>query len=124
MVIHTCFNVVGVTTILPFTRQFSRLIIRLVPSNSFTYTDGLSDGLLEQPVLALNAVQTSIQSELLVLLRHVAAVLGDPHGQRVDLPELQTALDETHTYLDKIHLQTGEGPLWERLVNMIHALDL
>lgn len=120
---HTCFNVVGVTTILPVTRQFARLIIRLVPSKELTYTDGLSEGLLEQPVLALNAIQTSIQIELLVLLRHVAAVLGDPNGQRVDLPELQTALDETHTYLDKIHLKTGEGPLWDRLVNMIHALD-
>lgn len=120
---HTCFNLVGVTTILPFTQQFSRLIIRLLPGKGFAYTDKLSDGLLEQPVLALNAVQTTIQTELLVLLRHVAAILGDPHGQRVDLPELQTALDETHTYLDQIHLKSGEPPNWDRLVNMMHALD-
>ena len=99
-------------------------MIRLVPDTGLiTYTAKLSDGLLEQPTLALNAVQASIQIELLTLLRHVVAILGAPDGQRVDLTELQTALDETHAYLDQIHLKTGSGPLWERLVNMIHALD-
>ena len=46
-----------------------------------------------------------------------------PQGQRVDLAELQTALDETHRYLDRIHLKAGTGPSWDRLINMIHALD-
>ena len=120
---HTCFNIVGVATILPFTQQFSKLMVRLVPSNQLSYTNGLSPGLLEQPVLALNAVQTSIKTELLVLLEHLIAILGCPDSQKINLPELQAALDETHTYLDKIHLRTGDGPLWERLVNMMHALD-
>ena len=39
------------------------------------------------------------------------------------MSELQTALDETHRYLDNIHLKTGTGPLWEHLVNMMQALD-
>ncbi|ESA34187.1 na pi-cotransporter family protein [Leptolyngbya sp. Heron Island J] len=120
---HTCFNLVGVTTILPFTQQFARLIMRLVPGKDRAYTDTLSDGLLEQPDLALNAAQSAIQTELLLLLRHVSAILGDPHGQRGDLIELQTALDETHAYLDQIHLKTGAGPNWDRLVSMMHALD-
>ncbi len=120
---HTSFNVVGITTILPFTRQFAHLIIGLLPSKGLVDTDRLNDALLEQPDLALNAVQASIQSEFLALLRHVAAILGDPDGQQVDLTELQTALDETSTYLDRIHLKTGEGETWERLINTIHALD-
>ncbi|MGK7929213.1 MAG: Na/Pi cotransporter family protein [Spirulina sp.] len=120
---HTSFNVVGITTILPFTRQFAHLIIGLLPSKGLVDTDRLNDALLEQPDLALNAVQASIQAEFLALLRHVAAILGDPDGQRIDLTELQTALDETSTYLDRIHLKTGEGETWERLINTIHALD-
>ncbi|MEM9483719.1 MAG: Na/Pi symporter [Cyanobacteria bacterium P01_F01_bin.116] len=120
---HTCFNIVGVMTILPFTRQFARLMVRLVPNKGPVYTEGLSGGLLEQPTLALNAVQASMQTEMTALLKHVAAILGDPTGQRVDLTELQTALDETHAYLDQIHLKAGVSPMWERLVNMIHALD-
>jgi phosphate:Na+ symporter len=120
---HTCFNVVGVMVMLPFTRQFANLVMGLVPSQEPSYTDGLSDSLLTQPHLALNAAQDSIQAELMVLLLHVAAILDDPSGQRVDLGELQTALDETHAYLDQIHLKTGSGPGWERLINMMHALD-
>jgi hypothetical protein len=41
-----------------------------------SYTDGLSDELLEQPDLALDAAQGSIQAELLALLLHVGAILG------------------------------------------------
>ncbi|MEM1253866.1 MAG: Na/Pi symporter [Cyanobacteria bacterium P01_H01_bin.21] len=119
---HTCFNVLGVMIILPFIQQFGQIIIQLVPAQGPAYTSRLTNSLVEQPTLALNAAQTSIQTELLVLLRHVMAILGAAE-QRVDLSELQTALDETHSYLDKIHLKTGTGPLWERLVNMMHALD-
>jgi phosphate:Na+ symporter len=120
---HTCFNILGVAAILPFTRQFAQFIMRVMPGQGATYTDGLNDGLLEQPSLALTAVQVSIQSEFAALLRHLLAILGDPQGQRVDLAELQAALDETHTYLDQIHLKSGEDPNWERLITMIHALD-
>jgi phosphate:Na+ symporter len=120
---HTCFNILGVAAILPFTRQFAQLIIRVMPGQGATYTDGLSEGLLEQPPLALNAVQAAIQAEFIALLGHLLAILGSPDGQRVDLAELQTGLDETHSYLDHIHLKTGVDPDWERLLNMIHALD-
>ena len=106
---HTCFNVVGVTSIVPFTRQFARLITWLIPSQGITYTDGLSEEFLANPTLALNAVQASIQSEVITLLHHVEAILGAPDGKRVELIELQTALDETHTYLDQIHLKAEDG---------------
>lgn len=120
---HTCFNILGVAAILPVTRQFAWLIIALMPGQGVIYTDGLSDALLEQPPLALNAVQTAIQAEFAALLQHLQAILGDPQGQRINLAELQTALDETYTYLDRLHLQSGADPNWERLINMIHALD-
>jgi phosphate:Na+ symporter len=120
---HTCFNILGVAAILPFTRQFAKFIMTVMPGQGATYTDGLSEGLVEQPALALNAVEASIQSEFTALLRHLLAILGDSSGKRVDLAELQAALDETHNYLDQIHLKSGEDPNWERLINMIHALD-
>ena len=40
-----------------------------------------------------------------------------------NLSELQAALDQTHLYIDKIHLQNESGAQWERLVAMIHTLD-
>lgn len=120
---HTTFNLLAVATILPLTQPFARLIMRLLPSQGPAYTDGLSDSLLEQPHLALSAAQRSMETEFLALIHHLSAILGSPHGQRLDLMELQAALDETHLYLDKIHLQQGTDPNWERLLNLIHALD-
>jgi len=120
---HTSSNVLGMLTLLPFTHAFARLITWLLPGPGAAYTDGLSDGLQQQPPLALNAVQGAVQSELLALLWHLAAILGDPQGQRIDLVELNAALDETYAYLDQIHLTADQAPNWERLINMVHALD-
>jgi phosphate:Na+ symporter len=120
---HTSFNVLGVMLLLPFTRQFARLIMRLMPGQGPVFTDGLSDDLLAQPELALRAAQISIQSEFIALLQHVDAILGQTQGKLAELTVLQVALDETHAYLDKIHLKDAGENSWERLVAMMHALD-
>lgn len=120
---HTCFNILGVALLLPFTHQFARLIIRLIPGRGPVFTEGLSKALLEQPELALRAAQISIQSELLALLQHVNAILGQPTGQQTELTALQIALDETHTYLDQIQLKGTSEKSLERLIGMMHALD-
>ncbi len=120
---HTCFNLVGVMLLLPFTRQFAQLIMRLVPSREPTFTDGLSEELLEQPDLALRATQIAIQSEFMVVLHHVMAIFGQTPGKLAELTALQTALDETHAYLDRIHLQGTHQKYLERLIAMMHAID-
>lgn len=121
---HTLFNTLGVIAVLPLTRKFEYLMIRLVPSKGPGYTNGLETGLLEQPTLALSAVQNSIKNVSLALLYHLNAILGAfSEEKRVDLLELQAALDETHAFIDKINLQAGNGADWERLIAMIHTLD-
>ncbi len=121
---HTSFNTLGVIIILPFTNRFARMIERLVPEKKPSYTGRLGEGLLEQPALALTAVQDSIHDELLALLRHVNAILGDAvMGKRADLTELQDALDETHAYVDRIHLHETKGAEWERMLGIVHTLD-
>jgi phosphate:Na+ symporter len=97
---------------------------RLIPEMGLSYTNKLDRALLEQPTLALNAVQDAVYIQIMALSKHLAALLGDSeHGKRVDLAELQIALDETHTYIDHIHLGTGEGADWERMLALIHTLD-
>ena len=121
---HTSFNTLGVMIILPFTGRFARIIEKLVPDKRPSYTGRLGEGLLEQPALALTAVQTSIHDEFLALLRHVNAILGDKlMGRRADLAELQNALDETHAYVDRIHLHETKGAEWERMLGIVHTLD-
>ena len=121
---HTSYNTLGVMVILPFTGRFAHLIEKLVPAKKPSYTGSLGEGLLEQPALALTAVQASIHDELLALLRHVNAMLGDSlMGRRADLAELQAALDETYAYVDRIHLHETQGAEWERMLGIVHTLD-
>ena len=121
---HTSFNTLGVIVILPFTSRFARMIEKLVPEKKPTYTGRLGEGLLEQPALALTAVQASIHDEFLALLRHVNAMLGDNlMGRRADLTDLQYALDDTHAYVDRIHLHETRGAEWERMLGIVHTLD-
>ncbi|RZM82418.1 Na/Pi cotransporter family protein [Leptolyngbya iicbica LK] len=120
---HTSFNIVGVLLLLPFTAQFARLITHLLPGHGPTFTDGLSHELLDQPDLALRAAQISIQSEFIALLQHIHAILGHTNGQLAELPALQVALDETHSYLDSIQLRSTHANQLERLIAMMHALD-
>lgn len=121
---HTTFNILGVIIILPLTHQFVRLIERLVPEKETSFTAGLNHTLLSQPTLALTAVQQGVLSEFISLLNHALAVLRDnEENQRAELAELQRALDKTHDYLDRIHLDSREQADWERLVALIHTLD-
>jgi phosphate:Na+ symporter len=121
---HTSFNTLGAIVILPFTGRFAHLIEKLVPDKKPSYTGRLGEALLEQPTLALAAVQASIRDELLALFRHVNAILGDNlMGRRADLVELQSALDETHAYVDRIHLHETKGAEWERILGIVHTLD-
>ena len=58
------------------------------------------------------------------MLLHLQAILyGDGKGQRVNLHELQAAIDDVHAYIDKIHLSNETGAEWERLIELIHTLD-
>ncbi|NOR56888.1 MAG: Na/Pi cotransporter family protein [Sulfurimonas sp.] len=120
---HTTFNLLGLIIILPFTKYFATFMIKLIPQSQQLYTKTLDTILLDQPSLALNAVQHSLHSEILALLEHINAILGDSHSKRANIKELQYALDKTHVYIDEISLSSESGAQWERLIAMIHTLD-
>ncbi|MGH7892325.1 MAG: Na/Pi cotransporter family protein, partial [Thermodesulfobacteriota bacterium] len=97
---------------------------RLIPEKASVYTRKLDVVLLEDTDLALNAVQSAISTISTALFSHVNAILGDTErGARADLDELQSALNDTHAYVDRIKPKSSEGAEWERLLNMFHALD-
>jgi len=120
---HTTFNLLGLIIILPFTNNFAHLMNKLIPAKKAPFTSSLDTMLLEQPPMALTAVQNTIYAEILSLLSHINATLGDSQSTKADLSQLQKELDKTHTYIDKISLQSESGAQWERLVAMIHTLD-
>ena len=120
---HTTFNFLGVLVVIPFTGQFARLIKKLVPADQSPYTLNLDKTLLEMPDLALKSVQNATLEEYVILLNHVDAILVGNHAEkRADLMRMKVALDETHNYLDAIHLQ-GSDVNWDRLLDLVHTLD-
>ncbi len=121
---HTCFNILGVILVLPFTSQFARLIIKLLPEAKSIYTTVYDDTLLQTPGFALNAVQENVLIYYVALLNHIESILSnDNDGKRADLARMQTALDEMHEYLDKIELKGASDANWERMLALVHALD-
>jgi len=121
---HSLFNILGVTIVLSISKQFSHLIEKLVPEKVPSYTRGLDNSLRKEPAAALTVIQSTIEKEFNALLSHVNALLSDnKYGTQINLSELQLALDETHFFVDKIHLNPSTGPEWNKLLAVIHALD-
>ncbi len=121
---HSAFNLLGVIIVLPFTAVFGRLIQHIIPDRADAYTQSLDQKLLAEPDLALTAAQAAIHVELKALLGHLHAMLdAQSEHQKIDLGALQSALDETHDYVDQIHLPKSEKPDWKILISLIHSLD-
>ena len=121
---HTCFNILGMIIILPFTAKFASLIERIIQSEPLTYTENLDKSLLAEPSVALTAILTVVTKESHALLKHVHALLSQDGGDlRINLVEMQTALNETHAYVDLIHLDKTNTPQWQQLVAAVHILD-
>lgn len=121
---HSGFNFLGVALVLPFTRQFAQLVERIFPEHAPIYTNNLEPSLLKEPGIALTTTYAAIHNEFVALLVHVRTLLsGSTPDDKVDLQELQAALDKTHDYIDQIHIQDGNSPHWNQLLAMIHALD-
>lgn len=125
---HTSFNLLGVMMVLPFARQFAHFIERIIPAKLPQSLDLLDRSLLRDPPSALNAAQAAIEIDLKQLLHHVSKLLDrrlstvDDEGES-GVREMQQSLDQSHDYLDQIHLKREDSREWPRLVALIHTLD-
>ena len=121
---HTFFNGVGVILILPFTKLFALFICRVIRSDKPSYIERLDPGLLKEPAIAIDAITSSIKLQLVETLEYIQSLLQrkDPEYER-DFVELQIYLDDTHAYVDLIHLESKSDAAWQRLLMCIHVLD-
>ena len=121
---HTSFNFLGVLIILPFTDKFAEFMKRRIPDQADAYTQSLDKKLISEPDVALTAAQESIHSELLSLLKYIRGMLDEKYSRhRINLTDLQVGLDETHRYVDYIHLDKDKDSDWKVLMSVIHSLD-
>jgi len=121
---HSGFNLLGVIVVLPFTRQFANLMIRLIPEHDSIYTHALDRALLKEPQVALATVQKVVIDLCVTTFELVQSMIGGPRRDRLPAnSRLHLALKETETFIDQIHLDPGKAPAWGRLISLIHTLD-
>ncbi|WDE01438.1 Na/Pi cotransporter family protein [Thalassomonas actiniarum] len=121
---HTFFNGTGVLLVLPFSEHFARLMMKIVPDVSSPYTRQLETSLLSDPSIAVNAVFSSSQLQLIDLIIHIKRLLAQNlDASMSDLAALQTALAKTRSFVDRIHLEQTNQAEWSKLLAMIHFLD-
>jgi len=118
---HSCFNGLGVMLILPFSNRFARMMLTLIPEPSSMFTAPLDRSLVKVPSVALTCAQTSTNRELAALFGELQLLLSGERPKQ--LQELQHALDQTHRFIDEIHLRQGQSPDWFRLICLTHCLD-
>lgn len=121
---HTTFNVLGVILVLPFTRYFSDTIKKIIPEKESAFTSGLDKSLLKDHGMAITALSSSVQMEVVSLLSHLKVLLGDTEkGVLINLDDMQNVLNKTHDFADHIHIQDEKEKHRLRLLSLIHVLD-
>jgi len=124
VIFHSGFNLIGVVAILPFTRQFAALMMRLIPESGAIYTRALDTALLKEPQVALAAARSAIIELCVGVFLKLQQLLGSQPSEHVAASaRLQLAVSEAQAYVDRIHLDPDKGPAWEQLIALIHTLD-
>lgn len=121
---HSGFNILGVILVIPFTQQFSQLMMRLIPESRDPFTIDLDKALLKEPSIALTASHAVLARQFKFLQdRLLLAVEKQAQIEPKSLQRFQQSLTLTQNYVDKIHLSEENQLQWQRLYGITHALE-
>lgn len=122
---HTFFNTLGVIAILPFTKQFAALIIRLFPERGNPLTQHLDPTLLSSPSAALQAVKTTLQDITRSVFEELIRRLHTPTdtSESQCLADADQAVGETRKYLQHLRVDQQQGEWLNEYMRAIHILD-
>ena len=98
-------------------------MIRLIKQDASTNIERLDRRLLTEPSIALTGVLATTKVQLVELLYYIKGLIRESEQQKIDFVNLQVVLDDTHAFVDLIHLDSQHKPQWSRLVTIIHILD-
>lgn len=122
---HSFFNALGVLLVLPFTKHFANLIIRLFPDRGNPLTRQLDKSLLENPVIAINAVGNTIQNVMRELLgeltRHLQDVKTKVNGQLLD--DVADAVNQCKGYMQELTSRALQPNQIHNYLSLMHVLD-
>ncbi|QDU73992.1 Na+/Pi-cotransporter [Bremerella volcania] len=122
---HTCFNMLGVILILPFTGKFAALIEWLFPEQGNPLVKRLDPGLLATPELAVQAIQATVNDVLQTLLGEMHHLVARPESapNPGKLADVDDALSKTREFMDQLRVQPGQAVSLSHLARIIHVLD-
>ncbi|MGO9390195.1 Na/Pi cotransporter family protein [Rhodoblastus sp.] len=122
---HTAYNVVGVAVLMPFIDRFTRFVERLLPDASSPLTRGLDPAVLENPVVAVEAVRRTIALAIEAICQKVdAAVSGDGKtGAGLSIAEPVRALRQARDFMSEVSGPPDSDREELRLTSTLHALD-
>ncbi|MHA3978442.1 Na/Pi cotransporter family protein [Halovulum sp. GXIMD14794] len=122
---HSSFNFLGVILILPFARQFARLVEALVPERGDILTRSLDEMMLRDPEAATAAARTAVERLAKAVVTHLRGVIGasgvDQETLRAE--SLERALADTRDYLGRIVVPEGDSASMRQITGMFHILD-
>ncbi|MCA0930113.1 Na/Pi cotransporter family protein [Ruegeria profundi] len=123
---HTFFNALGVLLVLPVARPFARLIEWLVPERGTTLSNELDPSLFAEPTLAVEAATHTLFKLNTAVCDHLNQSMGMlTHwpSRPPDHEELEEALLDLQSYLDKMPPLAGNQELGPIVASVLHALD-
>lgn len=121
---HTSFNILGVFMVVPFTRQFASMVIRMVPERTSTLASHLDKRLLSEPFIALEAVRATLEDIHVDQLAYgINLINNSPAANPEKRIELEQGLELTQDYLDQIHSEPGRAREWQFLMACMHSLN-
>ena len=102
---HSTFNILGVLLVLPFTRRFGAMMVRLIPDRGPALTRRLDLTLLEDVGAATPALWSTVRELSQRVFELLCRCLREPPGPRSSRElhqELGLAIAETRRYADQI----------------------
>lgn len=116
---HTLFNVAGVVILLPVTRQFSRLVERLLPEREPDLVSHLDDTVLDVPHIAIDTSRRTIGRIAEAALAQAEVALEG--GQPTRVAEIGAALQDLQRFVTRISATTERDRV--TYLGVLHGFD-
>ncbi|CUH44706.1 hypothetical protein [Ruegeria atlantica] len=122
---HSFFNAIGVALILPFAKPFARCVEALVPDRGAELTRSLDPRVLGMPEIAVDSAKTAVDKIVRAEVAHLRSCMGasQPSGTDYGWDNIETAVSEARSYLDKIELPSRSDVEISSIKGMYHVLD-
>ncbi|MCX7678282.1 MAG: Na/Pi symporter [Spirochaetes bacterium] len=123
---HTLFNLAGSIVVLPFTKQFAKLITKILPERGINLTKNLDNSVLMVPEIALEAVRRTLVGITGYVLDSLAQIFNksvamDDFSMRIETAE--QALGRTKIFLRDLRSFNNSPLLHARHTNIIHSIE-